>query len=227
MIETGIPKLDGYLHGGVPEGRSLVYYTYPGVAGDVFGMQTICHATSNGRLGVYVASSTDPQMIRDQFSEFGWATEDYNGRFIVVDAFSGLIGADSQERYVVSDPEDINSLTQCIKKVMEEMSEPGIIVFESLSTIMDLCGESALRSCAGLQFHGMAIFRRDAAAREGECLQFSHLCWWDYWKSCFRAVFWGAEVGLDGHDTEKHVVQGFEAWWHTRVHPEDTGHRTV
>ncbi|MHC1574981.1 MAG: ATPase domain-containing protein [Candidatus Methanogasteraceae archaeon] len=142
MIETGIPKLDGYLHGGVPEGRSLVYYTYPGVAGDVFGMQTICHATSNGRLGVYVASSTDPQMIRDQFSEFGWATEDYNGRFIVVDAFSGLIGADSQERYVVSDPEDINSLTQCIKKVMEEMSEPGIIVFESLSTIMDLCGES-------------------------------------------------------------------------------------
>lgn len=141
MIETGIPKLDDYLGGGVPEGKTLVYYAYPGVEGVVFGMQTLCHALSDDRYGVYVSSSTDPLMIRDQFSEFGWDVDEYGDRFTIVDAFSRLIGADSRERYVVNDPEDINSFTQCIKQVMEDLCEPGVIVFESLSTIMDLCGE--------------------------------------------------------------------------------------
>lgn len=142
MIETGIPKLDDYLDGGVPEGKTLVYYAYPGVEGVVFGMQTLYHAISDGRYGVYVSSSTDPQMIRDRFGEFGWDVDEYGDRFAIVDAFSRLIGSDSRERYVVNDPEDVNSFTQCIKQVIEDMREPGVIVFESLSTIMDLCGES-------------------------------------------------------------------------------------
>ncbi len=123
-------------------GKTLVYYTYPGIEGTVFGMQSLCHAISNGMSGVYVASSTEPHRIREQFDEFGWDAEEYGDRFAIIDAFSGLIGADSHERYVVADPEDTRSLTQCIKNAMEDLREPGVIVFESLSTIMDLCGES-------------------------------------------------------------------------------------
>ncbi|MEA1965804.1 MAG: GTP-binding protein [Methanosarcinales archaeon] len=141
MIETGLPKLDDYLHGGIPEGKTLVYYAYPGVEGAVFGMQSLCHSISNGINGVYVASSTEPHRIREQLGEFGWDAEGCGDRFTIIDAFSGLIGADSHERYVVADPEDTRSLTQCIKNAMEDMREPGVIVFESLSTIMDLCGE--------------------------------------------------------------------------------------
>ncbi len=142
MMETGIPKLDDYLHGGVPMGKTLVYYAYPGVEGTVFGMQSLYHAMSNGMSGVYVASSTEPHRIREQFNEFGWDAEEYGDQFAIIDAFSGLIGADSHERYVVADPEDTRSLTQCIKNAMEDLREPGVIVFESLSTVMDLCGES-------------------------------------------------------------------------------------
>jgi len=80
MIETGIPKLDDYLHGGVPLGKTLVYYAYPGVEGAVFGMQSLCHAISNGISGVYVASSTEPHRIREQFSEFGWDADEYRIR---------------------------------------------------------------------------------------------------------------------------------------------------
>jgi len=141
-METGIPKLDEYLHGGVPMGKTLVYYAHPGVEGTVFGMQSLCHAMSNGVSGVYVASSTEPHRIREQFIEFGWDADEYGDRFAIIDAFSGLIGADSHERYVVADPEDARSLTQCIKNAMEDLREPGVIVFESLSTVMDLCGES-------------------------------------------------------------------------------------
>lgn len=123
-------------------GKTLVYYAYPGVEGTVFGMQNLCHALSDGLCGVYIASSTEPQRIRDQFSEFGWDSEEYGDRLTIIDAFSGLIGADSHERYVVADPEDIRGLTQCVKNAMEDLREPGVLVFESLSTVMDLCGES-------------------------------------------------------------------------------------
>ena len=143
IIETGIPALDDHLHGGVPQGKSLVYYAYPGVECNVFGMQTVHRAVSEGGRGVYVTSSTDPRMIRDLFKEFGWDAAEYGDRFVIVDGFSGLVGADSPEQYVVSNPDDAASLTQAIKQVMEDAREPSVIVFESLSTIMDLCGESA------------------------------------------------------------------------------------
>ncbi|HIE31491.1 MAG TPA: GTP-binding protein [Methanosarcinales archaeon] len=141
MMKTGIPTLDDHLHGGVPQGKSLVYYAHPGVECNVFGMQTVHRAVSEGGHGIYVTSSTDPRMIRDQFKEFGWDAAEYGDRFVIVDGFSGLIGADSPEQYVVSNPDDIESLTQSIKQAMEGAYEPSVIVFESLSTIMDLCGE--------------------------------------------------------------------------------------
>ena len=143
MMKTGIPALDDHLHGGIPRGKSLVYYAYPGVECNVFGMQTMYRAVSEGGRGIYVTSSTDPRMIRDQFAEFGWDAAEYGDRFVIVDGFSGLVGANSSEQYVVSTPDDADSLTQAIKQVMEDVDEPSVIVFESLSTIMDLCGESA------------------------------------------------------------------------------------
>ncbi|MCK4651928.1 MAG: hypothetical protein KAT13_02430, partial [Methanosarcinales archaeon] len=131
MMKTGIPALDDHLHGGIPRGKSLVYYAYPGVECNVFGMQTMYRAVSEGGRGIYVTSSTDPRMIRDQFAEFGWDAAEYGDRFVIVDGFSGLVGANSSEQYVVSTPDDADSLTQAIKQVMEDMDEPSVIVFES------------------------------------------------------------------------------------------------
>ena len=142
MIETGIVKLDDYLKGGIPNGKSLVYYIHPGVEGNVFGMQTLHHNLVSGRKCVFIASSSDPSMIKDVFNEFGWDLEKYKDELIIVDAYSGLIGATSNEKYIVEDPENIDSLNEIIEKVMEELGENSTIMFESLSTIMDLCGEN-------------------------------------------------------------------------------------
>lgn len=142
MIETGIVKLDDYLKGGIPNGKSLVYYIHPGVEGNVFGMQTLHHNLVSGRKCVFIASSSDPSMIKDVFNEFGWDLEKYKDELIIVDAYSGLIGATSNEKYIVEDPENIDSLNETIEKVMEELGENSTIMFESLSTIMDLCGEN-------------------------------------------------------------------------------------
>ncbi len=123
MIETGITKLDDYLMGGIPNGKSLVYYIHPGVEGNVFGMQTLYHNLAKGSKCVFIASSSDPLMIKDTFKEFGWNLDAHNENPIVVDAHSGLVGAPSNERYDVVDQESIDSLNESIEKVMEELDE--------------------------------------------------------------------------------------------------------
>lgn len=140
MIESGIPKLDDYLEGGIPAGKSLVYYIHPGVEGDVFSMQTVYHNLGNGHRSVYITSTASPTTVRERFEELGWPLDRFADQFAIVDAYSALIGMDSDERYMVSDPENIESINEQVVKAIEDFSG-GVIACESLSTIMDLCGE--------------------------------------------------------------------------------------
>jgi hypothetical protein len=89
---------------------------------------------------VYVASSTSPDNIKGQFAQFGWDIEPFKDRFFLVDAYNSLIRAPSKEKYVVSNPENIEDISKIIIDMMKELP-PSTIVFGSLSTIIDLCGE--------------------------------------------------------------------------------------
>lgn len=140
MVETGIPKLDEFLTGGIPRGKSLVYYSQPGVEGEVFGMQTVYNSLRNGGTCLFVVSSTIPDIARGQFKEFGWDITEFNGRLFFVDAYDPLIGAPSKEKYIVQNPDDIENFSRVITDAMKQLP-PSTIVFGSLSTIMDLCGE--------------------------------------------------------------------------------------
>jgi small GTP-binding protein len=140
MAETGIPKLDEFLGGGIPKGKSLVYYIQPGVEGEVFGMQTVYTTLKTGGTCAFVVSSTIPDIIRGQFKEFGWDFNQYKDNFFFVDAYNPLIGAPSKEKYVISNPDNIENFNKVIMDVIKELP-PSTIVFGSLSTVMDLCGE--------------------------------------------------------------------------------------
>lgn len=148
MIETGIPRLDDILGGGLPPRKLLVYFIQPGVEGDVFGMQTLAHNLEKGKKCIYVVSTAAPTTIRDRFMEFGWDLNSHADRLLVVDAYSALIGMESEERYVVEDPEDAKSIVQALETAVKE--NPGsLVVFESLSNIMDLCGEDEAVAAMG------------------------------------------------------------------------------
>lgn len=140
MIETGIPKLDEFLGGGIPNGKSLVYFIQPGVEGEIFGLQTIHSSLKKGGTGVFVVSSTIPDIIKGQFREFGWDIQQFKEQLFFVDAYNSLIGAPSNEKYVVSNPDNIEEFSRIIMKAIKELP-PSTIVFGSLSTIIDLCGE--------------------------------------------------------------------------------------
>ncbi len=140
MVETGIPKLDDFLGGGIPKGKSLVYYSQPGVEGEIFGLQTVHGALKNGGTCVFVVSSTMPDIIKDQFKEFGWDMNSFKDKLFFVDSYNPLIGAASDEKYVVSNPDNIECFNKTITDIIKELP-PSTIVFGSLSTIMDLCGE--------------------------------------------------------------------------------------
>jgi small GTP-binding protein len=140
MVETGIPKLDDFLGGGIPKGKSLVYYSQPGVEGEIFGLQTVHGTLKGGGTCVFVVSSTMPNIIKDQFKEFGWDMNSFKDKLYYVDSYNPLIGAQSEEKYVVSTPDDIECFNKTITDIIKELP-PSTIVFGSLSTIMDLCGE--------------------------------------------------------------------------------------
>ena len=140
MIKTGIPKLDDYLNGGLPTGKSLLYYCQPGVEGDVFGMQTTYTNLQQGYKSVCIATASSPDVIRGKFIEFGWPLEKFENQFEIIDAYSALIGADSSEKYVVEDPENIKNLDKTITEVIED-SSGKVIIHGSISNIIDMCGE--------------------------------------------------------------------------------------
>jgi len=139
-MKTGIPKLDDLFNGGIPEGKTLLYYTQPGVRGEIFGMQSLYQNLSEGKKGVFITSTTEPNSVRGQFKEFGWNIKDFDENFAIVDAYSALVGMVSDEDYFVEDPGDIKNLSDVISRAIEDF--PGAaIAWGSLSTIMDLNGE--------------------------------------------------------------------------------------
>lgn len=140
MIETGIPKLDEYLGGGIPKGKTLLYYTQPGIEGTIFAMQTLFHNLEKGHKGVFITSTVHPGALREFFKEFGWDIERFADNFAIVDACSASIGMESNERYVVENPDAIKNIDKAVTEAIEDFSGAPI-VFGSLSKIVDICKE--------------------------------------------------------------------------------------
>ncbi len=140
MIETGIFKMDELLQGGIPKGKSLVYYTQPGIDCEIFGLHTIYKTLKSGGKCVFIVNSTTPQNIRDKFRDFGWSIDNFYNNFLFVDAFSYLIGDPSNEKFVISNHDDIEDINKKISDLLN-ISTSCTVVFESLSNIMDLYGE--------------------------------------------------------------------------------------
>ena len=142
MISSGIPRLNTFLDGGIPKGKSIMYLIQPEVEGEIFGMQTLYKNLEDGRKAVFITTKSDLQVIRKSFEEYGWDIAKYRDRLVFVDAYSALIGNESDAQYLINDPNNIQSYDSIITELLEESGT--VITFGSLSSILDLCGESTL-----------------------------------------------------------------------------------
>ncbi len=167
MIETGISKLDEYL-GGIPEGKSVIFQIEPGVEESNIAIHILHHNLKKGLNGVYVASESSPKNVEKKFREFNWERREFANLFIV-DGYSTLIGAPSEEKFVVEEPHDIRSYEDVILEVMEKIDGKGVLVFDSLSNIMDMCGERET-------IEGIERINRDVA-KEGYTTIYNFISW--------------------------------------------------
>ncbi len=137
---TGIADVHEIMRKGMARGKSLIYYSQPGVESEIFGLEIAYDTLKRGGNCIFVASSASPDIIKSRFIESGMNIELFEARLVFVDAYSQLIGAPSKEKYIVPVPDNISALSKELMTALKE-SPPSTVVFGSLSTIMDLCGE--------------------------------------------------------------------------------------
>ncbi|HTX43746.1 MAG TPA: ATPase domain-containing protein, partial [Methanocella sp.] len=146
--KTGIPTLDDCLKGGIPIGKTLLFYGKPLSESDVFVMQTVYTNLADDEVCYYVASGYSPDVVRASFRDYGWDTSKYSRRFEIIDAYSPLVGASSNERFSVRDPESIESYDETISAIIDMLSPGDMVIFSSLSALFDHCacgGEEVLK----------------------------------------------------------------------------------
>jgi|Deesub1362B_J571_1020462.scaffolds.fasta_scaffold00316_15 hypothetical protein len=148
-MKIGIPVLDELL-GDVPRGKTVTYLIDPEVEGDVFPLQTLYENLENGNSCALIVSSMSPEIIKNRFREFGWDIE--KDSFSIVDAYSAYVGASSEEKYFVKNPADLKELDRVITRAIEEND---LIVFNSLSTIIDISGEDVIEFVNGWNKYAM------------------------------------------------------------------------
>ena len=130
-VETGIPGMDEVLGGGIPKRNVVLLSGGPGTGKTIFGQQFLYHGLKNGEPGVLVALEEHPAQIKINMAQFGWDVRPYEeeGRFAIVDAFTGGIGEYAKrERYVVRDPTDVASLVDVLRGAVRDLRAERVVI---------------------------------------------------------------------------------------------------
>jgi len=146
-IKTSIPVLDDHLAGGLMSKSITTLWATPGIDTSPFVYQIIVERLESGDKCIFLNQSKMSKAIIREIEAFGWDIQRYidQGKFFFVDAYSGLLNAKSKEKYHVPNPRDANSITETIKKVLDDTKDGHILfVYDSISTLIDHCGERTI-----------------------------------------------------------------------------------
>ncbi len=144
-MRTGIEKLDDLLNGNVPENTYALFLGEPTVEGDIFVYQIFYNFLAQNREGIFVAMSRSPRYVFKEFESYGWNMEEFRDHVHIVDGYSMLIGAITDSKYIVKNPNDISSVISTINLAIEEHPD-AVIAIPSISTLIDYCTEKSFIS---------------------------------------------------------------------------------
>jgi KaiC/GvpD/RAD55 family RecA-like ATPase len=137
-ISTGISKLDEFLSGGIPRGLDIVLHGEPGCGKTTFAIQFIKAGLKNGENCIFVEMDILPRDLRTKMQLLNLDSDYYEkkGKLVIVDGVSGKrLGAASNERFVIKDPRDLNSIAKAIGDARQFLGEGGRLVIDSWASI--------------------------------------------------------------------------------------------
>jgi KaiC/GvpD/RAD55 family RecA-like ATPase len=149
--KTNIPKLDEVLEGGLPQSTMTLLWGHPGLENSAFAYHILLEALREGDPCIYVLCSKDRAAVEADMRRYGWGLEEYRGKgnLIFVDAYSGLVDEPASERFYALDPRDASSVTKALAFALKATGgEHTVVVCDSVSTLIDHCGEAALSELA-------------------------------------------------------------------------------
>ena len=147
-VKTGIPGLDGILHGVFIPGSNVLVSGGAGTGKTIFCMQFLYSgAMKYGDNGVFVTLEERPKELRREATRFGWNFEKLQEeeKLIIVDAASSKAGLPTTEPHAIRTGLDINALAQEIYRVTKRINARRIVI-DSVSGL-------------GIRFEGIAAVR--------------------------------------------------------------------
>ena len=136
-VKTGVPGLDGILHGGLIKGSNILVTGGPGTGKTVLCAQFIYSgALKHDEPGVFVTVEERPNEMRKEIEQFGWNMKELEEKekIIIIDVASSKAGLSTDEPWALKRGFDINMLAQEIYKASREIDAQRIVV-DSLSGV--------------------------------------------------------------------------------------------
>jgi len=148
LLQTSIQKLDELIGGGIEATKSVLFCSQPGIDEIPFAYQFLFYRLQKGDKGIYLVNNKIPKVIRNKLKAFDWNIENYEkkGVFAFFDCYSSYIGAVSEEKFSSQlEPKKIKEkLFEALEKIKNKNT---ILIIDSLSTFLDLCGPEELFPC--------------------------------------------------------------------------------
>lgn len=147
-ISTGVPIVDNLFEGGVSRGSSVLLRGHPLVDVTTLAVQFLHYRLEEGDIGLYFVNNKSPPSVVEEAALLGFDVEQFKskGSLTFIDAYSGLFGLKSDEKYFIDFPDDPTSTSEVVSKALMEKSQQGrvMLVVDSLNTAIDQCGQGVL-----------------------------------------------------------------------------------
>ena len=141
-IKTGIEILDKLLPHSVPRDNFIGLFGEGGTGKSVILYELLYKRLEMGEPGILVCFEDVPRSIIDHMKNFNWDVTKFKKNFRFLDCYSFRMETrrSSDITKIVTRPSDLDSLTETLFDMMDEldMNGKGIVVFDSLTELMTI-----------------------------------------------------------------------------------------
>ncbi|MCD6537125.1 GTP-binding protein [Candidatus Bathyarchaeota archaeon] len=141
-VSTGIRVIDKLLGGGFERGSSILLRSSPFVDATPIAQEWLYNRLREGDRGLYLVNNRPPDVVLEEMRSYGWPVKSYRegGRFVFIDAYSGVIGMESSETFKVENPMEFEDLNNVLSKSLKSAVGKAIFLFDSLNIFIDQFG---------------------------------------------------------------------------------------